>query len=152
MFLLLLLFPLLTLIISTQYFIYPFIANILLPSSPPICVPLRCHGWYSISLKRIVLLDKSIDSSTVYSLRFCHSESNSNTEGDISWDDGAISVDEEIREEAWWIGYLGVVHPSRWCILCTNCCFVVRFPQYEFWWIEQELMPSKRGDQTKYTT
>ena len=46
-------------------------------------------------------LDESIDSSTLESLRFCHSESNSDTEGDILQDDrGAISMDEEIHEEA----------------------------------------------------
>ena len=62
-------------------------------------------------------LDENIDSSTLESLKFCHSESNRDTEADISWDDrGAISVDEETHEEArWWIGYFGVVHSRRWC-------------------------------------
>ena len=46
-------------------------------------------------------LDESIDSSTMETLRFCHSESTSDTEADILRDDRrAISVSEEIHEEA----------------------------------------------------
>jgi len=46
-------------------------------------------------------LDESIDSSTLESLRFCHSESTRDTEGDISRNDrGTTSIGEEIHEEA----------------------------------------------------
>ena len=46
-------------------------------------------------------LDESIDSSTMESLIFCHTESNRDTETNVSRDDtGAISMDEEIHEEA----------------------------------------------------
>ena len=46
-------------------------------------------------------LDESIDSMTVESLRFCHTESHRDTEIDISRGDrGASSLNEEIYEEA----------------------------------------------------
>jgi len=46
-------------------------------------------------------LDESIDSSTMESLRFCHSESNRDSEADIPQGDrGAISLSEEIHGEA----------------------------------------------------
>jgi len=46
-------------------------------------------------------LDESIDSMTIESLRFHHSESNRDTEADISRGDrGTISLGEEIHEEA----------------------------------------------------
>jgi len=46
-------------------------------------------------------LDESIDSSTMESLVFCHTESSRDTEANVSRDDtGAISMDEEIHEEA----------------------------------------------------
>jgi len=45
-------------------------------------------------------LDESIDSSTMESLRFCHTESTGDTEADISrGDGGAASLNEEIHEE-----------------------------------------------------
>ena len=45
-------------------------------------------------------LDESIDSSTMETLRFCHSESNRDTVTDISRGDrGATSLGEDIHEE-----------------------------------------------------
>jgi len=46
-------------------------------------------------------LDKSIHSSAMETLKFCHSESNSESEADI-WrgDRGATSVGEEVHKEA----------------------------------------------------
>ena len=44
--------------------------------------------------------DESIDSKTMESLRFCHTESDRDTEVDISRDDrGVTSLDEGIHEE-----------------------------------------------------
>ena len=46
-------------------------------------------------------LDESVDSMTMESLVFCHSESNRDTVADISRGDrGFISLGEEIHEEA----------------------------------------------------
>ena len=46
-------------------------------------------------------LDESVDSMTMESLRFCHTESNRDTEANISQDDtGATSLGDEIHEEA----------------------------------------------------
>jgi len=46
-------------------------------------------------------LDESIDSMTIETLRFCHSESDRDSEADISRDDrGATSPGEEVFEEA----------------------------------------------------
>jgi len=45
-------------------------------------------------------LNESIDSRTMESLRFCHSESDRDTEADVLRDDRAISLGEEIYEEA----------------------------------------------------
>jgi len=46
-------------------------------------------------------LDESIDSSTMESLRFCHTESNKDTEVDILQDDRRTSsLGEKIYEEA----------------------------------------------------
>jgi len=44
--------------------------------------------------------NESIDSRTMESLRFCHSESDRDTEADVLRDDRAISLGEEIYEEA----------------------------------------------------
>ena len=47
------------------------------------------------------LLDECIDSSTMETLRFRHSDSNWDTEADIPCGDrGASSLDEEMYEEA----------------------------------------------------
>ena len=108
MLLLLLVFPLLTLIISTQYFIYPFIVSQNLSSLYIITADL-CAAQVSRLILNLLEancpLDKSIDSSTMETLRFRHSESTRDTEGDISRDDKrAISIGEGINEEArWWI-------------------------------------------------
>jgi len=87
MLLLLLIFPLLTLIISAQYFIFPFVVSQNLSSLYIITADL-C----AVQVSRLILnlleancpLDESIDSSTVESLRFRHSESTRDTEPDIS--------------------------------------------------------------------
>jgi len=104
MLLLLLVFPLLTLIISTEYFIYPFIVSQNLSSLYIITADL-CVAQVS----RLILdlleancpLDESIDSSTLESLRFRHSESTRDTEASLSRDErGTTSMGEGIHEEA----------------------------------------------------
>jgi len=45
-------------------------------------------------------LNESIDSRTMETLRFYHSESDRDTEADVLQDDRAISLGEEIYEEA----------------------------------------------------
>jgi len=45
-------------------------------------------------------LNESIDSRTMETLRFRHSESDRDTEADVLRDDRAISLGEEIYEEA----------------------------------------------------
>jgi len=102
MLLLLLAFPLLTLITSTQYFIYPFIVS-QNPSSLYLCADL------CVQVSRLILnlleancfLDESIDSSTIESIMFRHTESARDTETDIlRGDGGTTSLGEEIHEEA----------------------------------------------------
>ena len=87
MLLLLLIFPLLTLIISASNFIYPFIVSQNLSSLYIITADL-CAAQVSRLILNLLEancpLDKSIDSSIVESLRFRHSESIRNTEPDIS--------------------------------------------------------------------
>ena len=104
MLLLLLVFPLLTLIISTQYFIYPFIVSQNLSSLYIITADL-CAAQVSRLILNLLEancpLDKSIDSSTMETLKFRHSESTRDTEADTSQDSGGTtSLGEEIREEA----------------------------------------------------
>ena len=59
-------------------------------------------SWLILNLLEVNCpLDESIDSSTMESLRFCHTESNKDTEVDILQDDrGTSSLGEEIYEEA----------------------------------------------------
>jgi len=59
-------------------------------------------SWLILNLLEVNCpLDESIDSSTMESLRFCHIESNKDTEVDILQDDrGTFSLGEEIYEEA----------------------------------------------------
>ena len=87
MLLLLLVFPLLTLIISTESFIFPFIVS-QNPSSLYIIIADLCAAQVSRLILNLLEancpLDESIDSSIVESLRFRHSESTRNTESDIS--------------------------------------------------------------------
>ena len=106
MLLLLLVFPLLTLnlIISTEYLLYPFIVTQNLSSLYIITADL-CTAQVSRLILNLLEancpLDESINSSTMETLRFCHSESTRDTEGDISRDDrGATSIGEGIHEEA----------------------------------------------------
>ena len=104
MLLLLLVFPLLTLIISTEYFLYPFIVSQNLASlhilTADLCTAQVSQLIFNL-LEANCPLDESIDSSTLESLRFCHSESTRDTEGDISRNDrGTTSIGEEIHEEA----------------------------------------------------
>jgi len=113
MLLLLLVFPLLTRIISFPYFLYPFIVS---KSTLPYIYIITADSCVA-QVSRLILnlleadcpLDESIDCSTMESLRFRHSESSMDTEADISLGNrGATSLDEEIHEGArWWI------HPGR---------------------------------------
>jgi len=83
----LLIFLLLTLIISTGCFILPFIVSQNLSSLYIITADL-CAAQVSRLILNLLEancpLDESIDSSTVESLRFRHSESTRDTESDIS--------------------------------------------------------------------
>ena len=102
----LLVFPLLTLIISTEYFIYPFIVSKKAHFVTSISSLLICVCCSKVS--RLILdlleancpLNESIDSRTMETLRFYHSESDRDTEADVLRDDRAISLGEEIYEEA----------------------------------------------------
>jgi len=83
---LLLVFLLLTLIISFQYFIYPFIV-----SKITFTYIITSDSFVAQVLQLILNLleancplGKSIDSKTMETLRFCHSKSNMDTEADIS--------------------------------------------------------------------
>jgi len=105
MFLLLLVFPLLTLIISFSFFLYPFIVS----KGTLLYVYIITADSCVAQVSRLILnlleancpLDESIDSMTIESLMFHHSQSNRDTEADISRGDrGTISLDEEIHEEA----------------------------------------------------
>ena len=86
MLLLLLVFLLLTLIISTESFIFPVIVSQNLSSLYIITCDL-CAAQVSRLILNLLEancpLDESIDSSTVESLRFRHSESTRDTESDI---------------------------------------------------------------------
>jgi len=104
MLLLLLVFPLLTPIISTEYFFFPFIVSQNLSSLYIVTADL-CAAQVSRLILNLLEancpLDESIDSNTVKSLRFRHSESTRDTESDIFWGDrGSI---EGIHEEAIWL-------------------------------------------------
>ena len=59
-------------------------------------------SWLILNLLEVNCpLDESIDSSTMESLRFCHTESNKDTEVDILQDDRRTSsLGEKIYEEA----------------------------------------------------
>jgi len=105
MLLLLVVFPLLTFIISISYFLYPFIVSkgtllyiYIITADPSLAQVLRL---ILNLLEANCPLDESIDSMTIESLMFHHSESNRDTEADISRGDrGIISLGEEIHEEA----------------------------------------------------
>jgi len=104
MLLLLLVIPLLNLIISTEYFLYPFIVGQNLASlhiiTADLCIAQVSRLIFNL-LKANCSLDKSIDSSTLEFLRFCHSEFTRDTEGDISRNDrGTTSIGKEIHKEA----------------------------------------------------
>ena len=105
MLLLFLVFPLLTLMISTAYFLYPFTVSKVALLCIYIITPDSCVAQVSRLILNLLEancpLDESIDSMTIESLMFHHSESNRDTEADISRGDrGFISLDEEIHEEA----------------------------------------------------
>jgi len=112
MLLLLLVFPLLTRIISVAFFLYPFTVSKDTRLYIYIITPYSCVAQVSRLILNLLEancpLDESIDSMEIESLRFCHSESNRDTVADISrGDKGIISLGEEIHEEArWWIGCL----------------------------------------------
>ena len=131
MLLLLLAFPLLTIIISTQFFIYPFIAS-WNPSPLYLCVDLCV-----VQVSRLILnlleancfLEQSINSMTMESIIFRQSESNRDTEADISRDDrGVTSLSTEIYEgERWWIDHSALLMPdvddmitNCFCSFCTT--------------------------------
>jgi len=101
MLLLLLIFPLLTLIISVQYFIFPFVVSQNLSSLYNITADL-CAAQVSRLILNLLEancpLDEIIDSSTVESLRFRRSDSTRDTESDILWGDRRTI--EGIHEEA----------------------------------------------------
>ena len=87
MLLLLLIFPLLTLIISLPSFVFPFIVSQNLSSLYDITADLCAAQMSRLILNLLEAncpLDESIDSSTMESLRFRHSESTRDTESDIS--------------------------------------------------------------------
>ena len=94
MFLLLLVFLLLTLIISSQYFLYPFIV------SKNIFPYIITANSYVAQVSRLILnlleascpLDESIDHKTMETLRFRHSESNRDTEADILQSDRGTTI------------------------------------------------------------
>jgi len=102
MLLLLLVFPLLTLIISSQYFIYPFIVS---KGTLPYIYIITADSCVA-QVSRLILnlleancpLDESIDSRTMETLRFCHLESNRDTEADISQSEGGGCFVEEMHE------------------------------------------------------
>jgi len=94
-------FPLLTLIISSSYFIYPFIV-----SHNPFSIITSDSG--AVQVSRLILnlleancpLDESMDSKTMESLRFRHTEPDSDTEVGISRGNRrTTSIGEEIYEE-----------------------------------------------------
>jgi len=87
MLLLLLIFPLLTLILSAQYFIFPFVVSQNLSSLYSITADLCATQVSRLILNLLEAncpLDESIDSSIVESLRFRHSVSTRDAESDIS--------------------------------------------------------------------
>ena len=116
MLVLLLVFPLLTLIISSQYFIYPFIVS---KGTLPYIYIITADSCVA-QVSRLILnlleancpLDESIDSRTMETLRFCHLESNRDTEADISQGEGGGCFGEEMHEGAgWWIEHSVLLIP-----------------------------------------
>jgi len=105
MLLLLLVFPLLTFIISIAFFLYPFTVSegalrYIYMITPDSCVAQVSRLILNL-LEANCPLDESIDSMTIESLMFRHSESNRDTAADISRGDrGTVSLGEEIHEEA----------------------------------------------------
>jgi len=105
MLLLLLVFLLLTQILSLPYFLYPFIVS---KSTFPYIYIITADScvaqvsWLILNLLEADCpLDKSIDCSTMEPLRFRHSKSSRDTEADISLGNrGATALDEEIHEGA----------------------------------------------------
>ena len=114
--LLLLVFPSLPLIVSSEYFIYPFIV-----SKIPYFFFISTISQTLIQVSRLILnlleancpLDTSTSSKTIETLKFFHSESKSDTEANISQDNqGGTSIGEEIyEEERWWLGHLVLFFP-----------------------------------------
>ena len=153
MLLLLLAFPLLTIIISTQFFIYPFIAS-WNPSPLYLCVDLCV-----VQVSRLILnlleancfLDENIDSSTMESLRFRHTESTRDTETGISQGNRRVtSLDEEIHEEArWWIE-----HSALFILVddvrhrCNNhfFLFISHHMISELWWMNRVTWYQQDGE------
>jgi len=91
MLLLLLVFPLLS-----QYFIYPFIVS----KGTLLCIYIITADSCVTQVLRLILnllpancpLDESIDSRTMETLRFCHLESNRDTEADILQGEGGAAL------------------------------------------------------------
>jgi len=141
-----LVFPLLTPIISSPCFIYPFFVSL-----NPFSLYLYHHCWFSCCsgvavdlLEANYPLDESIDSSTMSSLRFCYTESTGDTEADISpCGRGATSPNEEIhKEERSWIFIplddigcmiLTIVYLTRLQIL--SILFLCCISTYSYFWI-----------------
>jgi len=149
--LLLLLISLLTLIISAHYFIFPFVVSQNLSSLYIITADLCAAQMSRLILNLLEAncpLDESIDSSTIESLRFRHSESTRDTESDISWGDrGSI---EGIHKEARWLEdsmYFIRVDDVR-CILRTDHSFVCTFSTT--WvvmnWARVDTIKTRRSD------
>ena len=146
MFLLLLVFPLLTLIISFQYFLYPFIVS---KNTFPYIITANS---YVAQVSQLILnlleascpLDESIDYRTMETLRFRHPESNRDTEADILRSDrGTTIMGEEIHGEArWWIEYSVLIIPvDDVKCRCHNhhfFLFVFHHMDCELWWHERD--------------
>ena len=120
--------PYWSLIISTASFIYPFIVS---KSTLPYIYIINAD-LYVPQVSQLILnlleancpLDESIDSGTMESLRFRHTESNRDSETDILWGDRITTfVGEGIHEEArWWTDLALFISIDddrcRW-----HCCF-----------------------------
>ena len=130
---LLLVFPLLTLIVSTDYFFCPFIVS----NGALLYIYIITADSCLAEVSRLILnlleancfLEQSINSMTMESIIFRQSESNRDTEADISRDDrGVTSLSTEIYEgERWWIDHSALFMPdvddmitNCFCSFCTT--------------------------------
>ena len=146
----LLVFPLLTLIISCPYFIVPFIVS----RNPFHFISINIADFFITQVSRLILnlleancpLDESIYSNTSENFSFQHPESNRDTESNTSRGaERETSLGDEIwEEERWWIGHSVLYDVGYWWNMI--CCFVCSSSSAWSTSCDEQSKPRMEGD------